>query len=57
MLFKGSARAANGTEVFVPTNVALMDKIPQQSLLAHEKTVLFITHCGINGAIEGIFHR
>ena len=58
VVFKGSAHAANnGSELEVPTNVLLMDKIPQQSLLAHEKTVLFITHCGINGAIEGIFHR
>ena len=56
---KGSSPATNGTgeSEVPPPNVLLMDKIPQQSLLAHEKTVLFITHCGINGAIEGVFHR
>lgn len=58
VVFKGStAHATNGSEPEVPPNVLLMDKIPQQSLLAHDKTVLFITHCGVNGAIEGIFHR
>ena len=37
--------------VDVPTNVLLVEKIPQQSLLAHEKTILFITHCGTNSVI------
>lgn len=41
--------------VGLPPNVLLFEKIPQQSLLAHEKTVLFITHCGTNSVIGEFF--
>ena len=31
--------------------------MPQQEILAHPKTRLFITHGSINAAMESIFHR
>ena len=31
--------------------------VPQQEILAHPKTRLFITHGSINAAMESIFHR
>ncbi|XP_078678245.1 UDP-glucuronosyltransferase 1-2-like isoform X1 [Branchiostoma floridae x Branchiostoma belcheri] len=37
-------------------NTLLMDWIPQNDLLAHSKTRLFITHCGINAVYEAMFH-
>ena len=32
----------------IPSNVMLLNKLEQESLLAHPNTVLFIMHCGIN---------
>ncbi|XP_078594791.1 UDP-glucuronosyltransferase 1-2-like [Branchiostoma floridae x Branchiostoma japonicum] len=37
-------------------NTLLMSWIPQNDLLAHPKTRLFITHCGINAVYEAMFH-
>ena len=35
----------------------LENKLEQQTLLAHQNTVLFMTHCGINSVVEGVFYR
>ena len=40
----------------VPQNVHLFDWLPQNDLLAHSNTVLFITHCGMNGQFEALYH-
>lgn len=40
----------------VPANVKLMSWIPQNDLLGHPSTKLFITHCGRNGQYEAIYH-
>ncbi|XP_019634059.1 PREDICTED: LOW QUALITY PROTEIN: UDP-glucuronosyltransferase 1-1-like [Branchiostoma belcheri] len=37
-------------------NTLILDWIPQNDLLAHPKTRLFITHCGINAVYEAMFH-
>ncbi|KAI8489141.1 UDP-glucuronosyltransferase 1-1 [Branchiostoma belcheri] len=37
-------------------NTLLMDWIPQNDLLAHPKTRVFITQCGINAGYEAMFH-
>ena len=31
--------------------------LPQQSILAHPKTILFFTHVGNNGLLEAIHYR
>lgn len=41
----------------VPKNVMLKSFLPQQDILAHEKTILFITHCGMHGVMEAIYYR
>lgn len=40
----------------VPHNVKIVKWFPQQDLLGHPKTKLFISHGGVQGAIEGICH-
>ncbi|CAH1264721.1 UGT2B7 [Branchiostoma lanceolatum] len=38
------------------TNTRTMKWIPQNDILGHEKTKLFITHCGGNGMYEAVYH-
>lgn len=40
----------------IPPNVKIMNWIPQQDLLGHPKTKLFISHGGVQGSFEGICH-
>ena len=40
----------------VPKNVHIEKWLPQNNLLAHSKTKVFITHCGNNGQLEGVYH-
>ena len=40
----------------IPDNVKLMHWLPQNDLLGHRKTKLFITHCGNNGLHEAMYH-
>ena len=40
----------------VPDNVMLAKWLPQNDLLGHPKTKLFITHGGNNGQMEGLYH-
>lgn len=40
----------------VPHNVVLMDWLPQNGLLGHHHVKLFVTHCGINGQFEAMYH-
>ena len=41
----------------VPKNVLLKSFLPQQDILAHKNTILFITHCGMHGVMESIYHE
>ena len=40
----------------LPTNVLIQKWLPQNDLLGHPNTKLFITHCGNNGQLEGVYH-
>jgi UDP:flavonoid glycosyltransferase YjiC (YdhE family) len=40
----------------VPSNVKVMSWLPQNDILGHNKTKLFITHCGNNGQYEALYH-
>lgn len=40
----------------VPENVKIMSWIPQQDVLAHNRTRLFVNHCGLQGVTEAVFH-
>ncbi|XP_066297919.1 UDP-glucuronosyltransferase 2B7-like [Branchiostoma lanceolatum] len=37
-------------------NTRMMKWIPQNDILGHKKTKLFITHCGSNGMYEAVYH-
>ena len=50
--YKGSEVAAAA-----PDNVLVLPWVPQQAILAHSKTRVFITHCGIHGVLEAIHHK
>lgn len=45
-----------GTYEHTPPNVKVVDWLPQQDILAHEKTVLFFTHCGMHGILEALHY-
>ncbi|XP_013382410.1 UDP-glucuronosyltransferase 1-1-like [Lingula anatina] len=38
------------------TNVVQSDWLPQNDLLGHPQTKLFITHCGASGSLEAAYH-
>ncbi len=40
----------------IPDNVRLLPWLPQNDILGHPKTRLFITHGGNNGQLESIYH-
>ena len=40
----------------IPSNVRVQKWLPQNDLLGHNKTVLFITHSGNNGQMEALYH-
>lgn len=40
----------------VPSNVKIMSWIPQQDVLAHNATRLFVNHCGLQGVTEALYH-
>jgi|SRR6218665_625750 len=42
--------------VTVPQNVKVSSWLPQNDILGHPKTKLFITHCGINGLHETLYN-
>ena len=40
----------------IPDNIKIMSWIPQNDVLAHTNTRLFLSHCGINSMIEAVHH-
>lgn len=44
------------SSVPLPANVHAVEWLPQQDILGHPKTRLFITHCGMHGVLEAIYH-
>jgi len=41
----------------LPSNVKIARWLPQNDVLAHPKTKLFITHCGNNGQFEAVYNK
>ena len=46
----------NVDNIPVPGNVHILKWLPQNDMLGHPKTRLFITHCGNNGQYEAVYH-
>ena len=42
-------------DVGLPDNFMLRPWLPQKDIISHEKTKLFVTHCGANGVVEGMY--
>ena len=40
----------------IPQRIKLLSWLPQNDLLGHPNTKLFITHCGANGGYEALYH-
>ena len=40
----------------IPKNVMVLPFVPQEDILAHPKTIMFFTHCGMHGVMEAIWH-
>ena len=40
----------------LPSNIKLSKWLPQNDILGHPKTRLFVTHCGNNGQYESLYH-
>ena len=55
-IFMRLASNLEGRGSQIPSNVHVMNWIPQNTLLAHPNTKLFITHCGNNGQYESLYH-
>ena len=45
-----------GEELVVSPNVKVLPWIPQNDLLGHPNTRVFVTHVGMNGMVEGVYH-
>ena len=46
----------NGNQTKLDGNLLLMPWLPQNDLLGHSKTKLFISHCGNSGQFEALYH-
>ena len=46
----------SGNETKISLNVMYMPWIPQNDLLGHKNTKVFITHCGDKGQFEALYH-
>lgn len=44
------------SKVSVSDNVKLLSWLPQNDILGHSKTRLFIGHAGLNGILESTYH-
>ena len=40
----------------IPENVLIVPWFPQHDLLAHPATKVFVTHCGMTGVLESVYH-
>lgn len=40
----------------IPSNVMIRDWMPQNDILAHPNVILFISHGGMLGAMESLYH-
>ena len=49
-------RHSGDTHTMPTKNVLMQDWLPQNDILAHNNTRIFVTHCGNNGQLEAVYH-
>lgn len=49
-------KTAEYRDVQLPSNVKIVDWLPQNDVLGHKHTHLMIAHCGLNGLFEALHH-
>ena len=50
------AKLSIAEEIAVPENVHVFRWLPQNDILSHQQTRLFVTHCGSNSQHEALYH-
>ena len=53
---KDYAPSYNGIKALNWPNIMLKTHVPQKQILNHQKTLLFLTHCGANGVVEALYY-
>jgi len=56
VLWKLSKGHREGLPISLPPNVRIEEWLPQNDLIGHPSTKVFMTHCGMNSMMEGIYH-
>ncbi|XP_072014288.1 UDP-glucuronosyltransferase 2A2-like [Amphiura filiformis] len=49
-------KKAGQTPANVPDNIKFVQWMPQNNILGHKQTRLFISHCGLNSVFEALYH-
>ena len=49
-------RYSSKIDIELPSRIKVMKWLPQNDILGHENTKVFITHCGQNGQVEALYH-
>ena len=57
VIWKFPFKGANPADFSLSKNIHVVKWLPQNDLLGHKNTKLFITHCGNNGQYESIYQR
>ena len=52
----GGMLTNSSSPLMLDKNVYIFDKIPQNDILGHPKTALFLSHCGTNSMYEAVYH-
>ena len=56
VMYTSSSFLTGKSKLTVGDNVKLLSWLPQNDILGHPKTRLFIGHAGINGILESVYH-
>ena len=52
----GGKLTSSSSSLMLGKNVYIFDKIPQNDILGHPKTALFLSRCGTNSMYEAVYH-
>lgn len=55
-MFDAAASSLAPDGATIPSNLRIAEWLPQNDILGHEKTRAFVSHMGMNGALEAAYH-